>query len=65
MMWEDACAHEQGTRTPEAGKWSPYMLSLPETFDTPMFWNEHELEELKGTGVVGLSCYFISRRGCS
>lgn len=52
MMWEDACAHEQGIGTPETGKWSPYMRSLPETFDTPMFWSEHELEELKGTGVV-------------
>ena len=24
-----------------------------------MFWSEYELEELKGTGVVGLSCYFM------
>ncbi|KIM69534.1 hypothetical protein SCLCIDRAFT_102571 [Scleroderma citrinum Foug A] len=52
MMWEDACAHEQGIGIPEAGKWTPYIYSLPETFDTPMFWSEYELEELKGTGVV-------------
>jgi SET domain-containing protein 6 len=25
---------------------------LPERFDTPMFWNEEELKELKGTEVV-------------
>jgi hypothetical protein len=27
---------------------------LPTKFDTPMFWNASELEELKGTSVVGL-----------
>ena len=26
---------------------------LPTAFDTPMFWSEEELEELKGTSVVG------------
>ncbi|KAL4078201.1 hypothetical protein V8B97DRAFT_2015387 [Scleroderma yunnanense] len=52
LMWEDACAHEQGNSISEAGLWSPYILSLPETFDTPMFWSEHELEELRGTSVV-------------
>jgi SET domain-containing protein 6 len=38
---------------------APYELtrsdSLPTTFDTPMFWSDLELEELKGTSVVGLS----------
>lgn len=28
---------------------------LPKTFDTPMFWTEKEIEELKGTAVVGVS----------
>lgn len=27
--------------------------SLPTRFDTPMFWNEHDLAELKGTSLVG------------
>lgn len=27
--------------------------SLPSQFDTPMFWFEEELTELKGTSVVG------------
>ena len=27
---------------------------LPKSFDTPMFWSESELEELKGTAVVGV-----------
>ena len=29
--------------------------SLPASFDTPMFWSEEDLLELKGTSVVGLS----------
>jgi hypothetical protein len=31
------------------------VADLPMTFDTPMFWSARELEELKGTSVVGLS----------
>jgi len=26
---------------------------LPTTFDTPMFWSEVELSELKGTSIFG------------
>ncbi|KAJ7267640.1 hypothetical protein B0H12DRAFT_1098154 [Mycena haematopus] len=44
MMWETA----QGP----SSKWSAYLESLPKTFDTPMFWSDIELEELKGTSVV-------------
>ncbi|KAA1471795.1 SET domain-containing protein, partial [Dentipellis sp. KUC8613] len=44
MMWEEA----QGT----SSKWSCYLASLPTSFDTPMFWNEADLEELEGTAVV-------------
>jgi hypothetical protein len=29
--------------------------SLPITFDTPMFWGSEDLEQLKGTAVLGLS----------
>ncbi|KAL0956810.1 hypothetical protein HGRIS_002923 [Hohenbuehelia grisea] len=42
MMWEEA----------NAGKWAAYLASLPSKFDTPMFWNEQDLAELKGTSVV-------------
>ncbi|KAG1715770.1 hypothetical protein ID866_1394 [Astraeus odoratus] len=52
MMWEDAFAHEGCVGTPGAGQWSPYMRTLPTAFDTPMFWDEDDLQELKGTGVV-------------
>ncbi|KAJ7282755.1 SET domain-containing protein [Mycena rebaudengoi] len=45
MMWETA----QGADS----RWSKYLDSLPATFDTPMFWSDVELEELKGTSVVG------------
>ncbi|KAJ6629490.1 SET domain-containing protein [Mycena sp. CBHHK59/15] len=45
MMWETA----QGP----SSKWSKYLESLPSTFDTPMFWSDLELEELRGTSVVG------------
>ncbi|KAF8199954.1 SET-domain protein, partial [Mycena galopus ATCC 62051] len=44
MMWETA----QGSNS----KWSAYLESLPKTFDTPMFWTDVELKELKGTSVV-------------
>ncbi|KAI0088157.1 SET domain-containing protein [Irpex rosettiformis] len=44
MMWEEA----QGAES----KWDGYMSILPSEFDTPMFWSEAELDELKGTSVV-------------
>lgn len=43
MMWEQA----QGSLS----KWSDYLASLPASFDTPMFWSEEDLLELKGTSV--------------
>jgi SET domain-containing protein 6 len=33
----------------EASRWKPYFDVLPQTFDTPIFWNDSELEELEGT----------------
>ncbi|KAJ7091963.1 SET domain-containing protein [Mycena belliarum] len=45
MMWETA----QGPRS----RWAQYLGSLPTAFDTPMFWSDLELEQLKGTSVVG------------
>lgn len=44
MMWEAA----QGS----SSKWSGYFDILPTSFDTPMFWTEGELAELRGTSVV-------------
>ncbi|KAJ9126533.1 hypothetical protein QFC24_001560 [Naganishia onofrii] len=43
MMWEDA----QGERS----RWYGYMRSLPERFDTPMFWSEDDLRWLEGTDI--------------
>jgi SET domain-containing protein 6 len=37
----------------EASKWKPYFDVLPRTFDTPIFWTEAELEELRGTCLTG------------
>ncbi|KAJ4984821.1 SET domain-containing protein [Stagonosporopsis vannaccii] len=37
--------HLQG----DASRWKPYLDVLPTAFDTPMFWDESELKELKGT----------------
>ena len=37
--------HLQG----DVSRWKPYLDVLPTTFDTPMFWSEAELKELKGT----------------
>ena len=40
---------------------TPALLAiLPTSFDTPMFWEESELEELKGTAVVGGSDMLMS-----
>ncbi|CCL99660.1 uncharacterized protein FIBRA_01680 [Fibroporia radiculosa] len=44
IMWEEA----QGS----SSKWSGYLSSLPSSFDTPMFWNSADLQELQGTAVV-------------
>ncbi|KAF8837690.1 SET domain-containing protein [Paxillus ammoniavirescens] len=58
IMWEDAWAHERAAdgdsedKTKTDAKWAPYIRTLPSTFDTPMFWNAEELEELKGTAVI-------------
>ncbi|KAK0476718.1 SET-domain protein [Armillaria novae-zelandiae] len=32
--------------------WAPYLDTLPNEFDTPMFWAESDLSALKGTSVV-------------
>ncbi|CAG8438358.1 9829_t:CDS:2 [Acaulospora morrowiae] len=32
--------------------WKPYFDILPSEFNTPMFWNDVELDELRGTGVI-------------
>ncbi|KAH8083611.1 hypothetical protein HD553DRAFT_312778 [Filobasidium floriforme] len=44
MMWEEA----QG----EASRWSGYIKALPNTFQTPMFWTDEQIQELKGTDIV-------------
>ncbi|KAF8813911.1 SET domain-containing protein [Phlegmacium glaucopus] len=44
MMWEAA----QGSQS----RWSAYLDFLPKSFDTPIFWGEDDLAELKGTCVV-------------
>ncbi|KAH6620520.1 SET domain-containing protein RMS1 [Boeremia exigua] len=33
----------------DASRWKPYLDVLPTTFDTPMFWTDSELSELRGT----------------
>ena len=32
--------------------WKPYMDVLPATFDTPMFWSEEELKDLRPTAIA-------------
>lgn len=34
-------------------KWRPYLDSLPKTLDSPLLWSEEELEELRGTQLLG------------
>lgn len=43
LMYEDFCQ--------DAGPWKPYMDVLPEKFDTLMFWNDDELDELQASAV--------------
>lgn len=31
--------------------WKPYIDTLPASFNTPLFWTDEDLSELKGTGV--------------
>jgi hypothetical protein len=33
--------------------WFDMAASLPKEFDTPMFWSREDVEELRGTAVVG------------
>lgn len=33
----------------DTSNWKPYFDVLPSAFDTPIFWSEDELKELKGT----------------
>ncbi|KAI5116691.1 hypothetical protein M0805_002853 [Coniferiporia weirii] len=44
MMWEETLG--------ERSKWAGYLRSLPNKFDTPMFWSEDELRMLEGTTLV-------------
>lgn len=37
----------------ESSYWRRYLDVLPETFETPMFWTDAELQALKGTAVLG------------
>ncbi|KAK1225653.1 Ribosomal lysine N-methyltransferase 4 [Marasmius sp. AFHP31] len=44
MMWERARGN--------TSRWAEYLDSLPTSFDTPMFWSDEDLEQLKGTSIV-------------
>ncbi|KAF8629219.1 hypothetical protein AX17_005802 [Amanita inopinata Kibby_2008] len=44
MMWEQAKG--------PSSKWSEYLAVLPDKFDTPMLWDNEDLQELQGTSVV-------------
>ncbi|KIP06534.1 hypothetical protein PHLGIDRAFT_106911 [Phlebiopsis gigantea 11061_1 CR5-6] len=44
MLWEEA----RGA----SSKWHGFFPILPTAFDTPMFWDENDRAELKGTAVV-------------
>jgi len=34
-------------------KWREYFSILQKKYATPMFWDNEEIKELKGTGVIG------------
>lgn len=36
----------------DASRWKPYFDVLPFSFDTPIFWSESELHELRGTSLT-------------
>lgn len=36
-----------------SSKWRPYLDSLPQTLDSPLFWSDEELTELQGTQLLG------------
>jgi hypothetical protein len=45
--------------------WKDTIDILPTEFSTPMFWSNEELEELKGTGVVGMVSSLVGRNSSS
>jgi hypothetical protein len=57
MLWERFRASERGQAACAAfdagADWGAYFGILPKHFDTPMFWSDAELAELKGTAIVG------------
>eukprot|EP01117_Protostelium_nocturnum_P011717 TRINITY_DN4267_c0_g1_i2.p1 TRINITY_DN4267_c0_g1~~TRINITY_DN4267_c0_g1_i2.p1 ORF type:complete len:176 (+),score=52.90 TRINITY_DN4267_c0_g1_i2:29-556(+) len=42
----------------ESSKWKPYIDALPTQFDTTIYWNEEELQELDGSLIKGSSVLF-------
>lgn len=54
MDTSTSSAHIQAASATTARKvmeWGPYFDVMPTTFDTPMFWKERDLRELKGTSI--------------
>ncbi|KIJ49632.1 hypothetical protein M422DRAFT_225528 [Sphaerobolus stellatus SS14] len=43
LLWENSLG--------EGSQWEPYLKSLPDKFEAPMFWSENELQELEGTAI--------------
>jgi SET domain-containing protein 6 len=43
--------YRNGGRSRGRQDWGFYFSILPKNFDTPMFWNDEDLEELRGTGI--------------
>lgn len=42
-------------RAAEGSPWAPWIRSLPNSFDMPMFWSSEERALLAGTNIGGLS----------
>lgn len=66
MMWEESRGQASPWSTYLSTRRVSFLLrddvfmsqypiaTLPESFDTPMFWNDEDIKELQGTAVVGV-----------
>ena len=45
----------------EQSYWRPYIDVLPRTINTPLFWRDDELEQLRGTTLYGTSRPVVDR----
>ena len=49
--WLQICLYLLHEQSKQQSVWGPYIASLPNKVDLPLFWSEQELQELEGTQI--------------